>query len=136
MRHRWLVVPLIALALGLLPASVVAAPKSDTIQVRVEPQATLVDGSIDVTVRVKCDPFGEHFESNITVTQDDQRIFAQPGLPIVQCDGEWHEYTVRATPFDGSFHRGRAFASAFVSRLDPVTGETRQGQDFRTIRVR
>jgi hypothetical protein len=89
-----------------------------------------------VTVRVKCDPFGEHFESNVTVTQDDQQIFAQPGLPVVECDGKWHEYTVRATPFEGSFHPGRAFASAFVSRLDPETGETRQGQDFRTIRVR
>jgi hypothetical protein len=135
MRHRWLVT-FTALALSLLPAWAAAAPKSDTIHVRVEPQATLVGGSIDVTVRVKCDPFGEHFESNITVTQDDQQIFAQPGLPVVQCDGRWHEYTVRATPFEGSFHPGRAFASAFVSRLDPETGETRQGQDFRTIRVR
>jgi hypothetical protein len=135
MRHRWLVT-FIALALSLLPTGAAAAPQSDTIQVRVQPQATLVGGSIDVTVRVKCDPFGEHFESNITVTQDDQQIFAQPGLPVVVCDGKWHEYAVRATPFEGSFHPGRAFASAFVSRVDPETGETRQGQDFRTIRVR
>jgi hypothetical protein len=135
MRRRWLVTS-IALALGLLPAWAAAAPKSDTIDVRLEPQATLVGGSVDATVRVRCDPFGEHFESHVTVTQDDQQIFAQRGLPIVECDGRWHEYTVRTTPFEGSFHSGRAFASAFVSRVDPETGDMRQGQDSRTIRVR
>ena len=135
MRHRRLVT-FIALALSLLPTWAAAAPKSDTIQVRVQPQATLVVGSIDVTVRIKCAPFGEHFESNITVTQDDQQIFAQPGLPVVQCDSEWHRYTVRATPFEGGFHRGRAFASAYVSRQDPETGDLLEGQDVRTIRVR
>lgn len=126
----------IAIAISLLPTGAASAEKPGTIQVRVEPQATLVGGSIDVTVRVKCAPFGEHFESNITVTQDDQQIFAQRGLPVVECDGAWHEYAVRATPFEGSFHPGRAFASAFVSRLDPQTGEMRQGEDVRTIRVR
>ena len=135
MRHRPLVA-LIVLALGLLPSLAAAAPRSETIKVQVEPQATLVGSSIDVTVSVKCAPFGEHFESNITVSQDDQAISAQRGLPIVECDGTWHEYTVRATPFDGEFHRGRAFASAFVSRINPETGETRQGQDVRTIGVR
>lgn len=135
MPHRWLVA-LIVLALSLLPTVAAAGPTSDTIQVRIQPQATLVGASIDVTVRIKCAPFGEHLESNVTVSQDDQQIFAQPGLPIVQCDSKWHEHTVRATPFEGSFHRGRAFASAFVSRVDPETGETRQGQDVRTIRVR
>ena len=127
---------LFALALSLLPSSVAALSKSDTIQVRVQPGATLVGGSIQVSVRVRCAPFGQHFESNITVTQDDQRIFAQPGLPVVRCDRKWHQYTVRATPFEGSFHRGTAYASAYVSRMDPTTGEVRQGQDTRTIRVR
>jgi hypothetical protein len=76
------------------------------------------------------------FESNITVAQDDQAIFVQRGLPAVPCDRRWHTVTVVATPLEGSFHRGSATASAFVSRLDPETGEVRQGQDFRTIHVR
>ena len=135
MRSHRLVLPFV-LALSLWPSWSAAAPKSDTIQVRVERQAALVAGSIDVSLRVKCAPFGQHFESNITVTQDDQQIFAQRGLPVVQCDGKWHRYTVRATPFEGSFHRGTASASAFVSRVDPNTGEERQGQDIATIRVR
>ena len=135
MRHRCSIA-LMALALSVSATGTGAAPKSDTIKVRVDPKGALVGSSIDVTVRVKCAPFGEHFESNITVTQDDQSISAQRGLPVVQCDSRWHGYTVRATPFEGSFHPGRAFASAYVSRLDPETGDLRQGQDSRTIRVR
>ena len=132
-RHSFL--PLIVLALVLLPpGAAVAAPAA--IQVQVLPNATLVDGSIELSVRVKCAPFGEHFESNVTVTQDDQSIFAQRGLPVITCDRRWHTYTVLATPFDGSFHRGTARVSAFVSRMDPVTGEIRQGSAIRFVRVR
>jgi hypothetical protein len=134
MRHV-LLAAVVALAFGVLVPGA-AAMRSDTIQVRVEPQATLVGGSVEVTTRVRCAPLDEHFESNITISQDDQAIFAQPSLPIIECDGKWHEYTVLATPFDGSFHSGRAFASAFVSRIDPETGDVRQGSDVRTIRVR
>jgi hypothetical protein len=122
------------LAVCLLPAP--AAAQSDHIQVRVHRQAVLVGGSVEVSVSVKCEPFGEHFESNITVTQDGQRIFAQRGLPFIVCDDRWHEYTVLATPFEGSFHAGSAFASDFVSRLDPETFEIRQGQATATIHVR
>jgi len=135
MRRRH-IVPLVVLALALLPSAAGAAPKTSPIQVQVLQNATLVDGSIRLSVRVKCAPFGEHFESHVTVTQDDQTIFAQPGLPVITCDNRWHTYTVLATPFDGSFHRGKARASAFVSRMDPVTGDIRQGQDIRIIHVR
>ena len=124
----------IVLVLGMVPPSVAAA--QDPIQVRVHSQAVLMSGSIEVSVSVRCHPFGEHFESNITVTQDEQSIFAHRGLPIIACDGRWHVYTVLATPFDGSFHPGAANVSAFVSRLDPVTSDIRQGQDSATVRVR
>jgi hypothetical protein len=43
---------------------------------------------------------------------------------------------VKVTPLEGAFHEGDAFASAFISRLDPNTGTTEQGQDARTITVR
>ncbi len=136
MRCCWPVVFLV-LALGLSPSGAAAGANSDTIQVRVKPQATLIGGSVEVSVRIRCAPFGEPFESNITVTQDNQAIFAQRFLPAVQCNRKWHTVTVVASPFyDDSFHRGPAYASAFVSRVDPGTGEERQGQDVRTIRVR
>ena len=135
MKHRWLLA-LVALALSLVPTSSVAAPSQETIQVRLEPRATLIGGSVEVTVRVRCSPFGEHFESHITLQQEDNLIFGQRGLPVVQCDTTWHRYTVRITPFEGSFHRGRAVASAYVSRQDPETGDLREGSDGRTVFVR
>ena len=135
MNHRWLLAP-IALALCIVPTSSIAAPTSETIQVRLEPRATLVGSSADVTVRVKCAPFGQHFESHVSVQQNDYLIFGERGLPIVQCDGTWHRYTVRVTPFEGSFHRGRVVASAYVSRQDPETGDLREGSDGRTINLR
>jgi hypothetical protein len=135
MRYRRLAA-LMAAALVVFPAGTAAAQTRDTIQVRVSPQAALVGTSIEVSVRVRCEPFGEPLESNITVSQDDQAVFAQQGLPAVDCDRRWHTLTVVATPLEGSFHTGEAFASAFVSRLDPATGEVRQGQDSRAISVR
>jgi hypothetical protein len=135
MRHRRLAV-LAAAVCAVLPSATAAAQPPDTIQVRVSSQAVLVGGSIEVSVRIRCEPFGEPLESNVTVSQDDQAISAQTGLPTVDCDRRWHTVTVLATPLEGSFHTGRAFASAFVSRLDPTTGEVRQGQDSRSITVR
>lgn len=136
MRWHWLVA-MSFLAVVLVPGGSTAAPGKEPIKVHVQSSATLVDqGSVQVNVRIRCAPFGEAFESNITVTQDDGAVFAQPGLGTPTCDDRWHTTTVVATPFDGAFHRGHAFASAFVSRIDPVTGETVQGQDVRNITVR
>jgi hypothetical protein len=135
MRYRRLVVLSVTVLAVAAPADVVSAPPG-TIQVAVAPKGELVDSSARVSVRIRCTPFGQPLESNITVSQDDQTIFAQRGLPDVPCDNSWHTVTVVATPLEGSFHRGTAFASAFVSRFDPDTGETRQGQDARTIRLR
>lgn len=135
MKHRWLLA-LIALALSLVPTSSIAAATPDTIQVRLGPKATLVDGSADVRVRVKCTPFGQHFESHVSLQQNDYLVFGERGLPVVQCDSTWHTYTVRVTPFEGSFHRGRAIASAYVSRQDPESGDLREGSHGRTITLR
>ena len=122
-------------AAPLLPAS--AGAKTEPIQVSVQPSAQLVDGgSIRVTVAVRCAPFGEPFEANVTVSQDDGFVWTQRGLPAATCDRRWHRYTVVATPFEGSFHRGTAYVSAYVSRMDPATSEVRQGQDARTVKVR
>jgi hypothetical protein len=134
MYRRLIVAALGTLAFALAPASQAGA--SEAIEVEVAPIAQLLpDGSVNVTIAIRCAPFGQHFESNLTLTQDGGAIFAQPGLRPVICDNTWHAQVVRATPFDGSFHRGSARASAFVSRVDPVTGEERQGSDVEEITI-
>ena len=87
-------------------------------------------------VRVRCDPVGGPFERNVTLTQDDGFILGQVGVPAPECDGSWHTVSTVVASFDGAFHSGRAFASAYVSRLDPDTQDVFVGQDTRTIRVR
>ena len=114
-----------------------ATAARDTIDVKVEPQAVLLeDGSVRVAVRIRCKPFGEPFEANISLSQDDGSISGMAGLPSAPCDRRWHTVTATVTSFDAPFHEGPAFASAFVSRMDPNTYEVRQGQASRTVQVR
>lgn len=103
--------------------------------VEIQPNAGLLDGSVRVEVDVICELFGDISENNITVTQDDQSIFAQRSIGTLLCDGQRHPYFVVATPFEGAFHLGPANVSAFVLQIDSTTGEARQGQDFRVVSV-
>ena len=89
-----------------------------------------------VKVSYRCDPFGEVLEAHISLSQDDQSIYGMTGLGGVDCDGRWHTNIVIVRPYDGSFHKGTAYASAFLLLHDPNTGETRQGQVAETIKVR
>ncbi|HEX2085046.1 MAG TPA: hypothetical protein VHF89_05145 [Solirubrobacteraceae bacterium] len=135
--RRMLTAAAIAAVLAVaLPAA--AGGAADTIRVRIPEKAQLVDGGIRVSVAIWCVPTGDApFETNVTVTQDDGAIWAQRSLPFVPCDRRWHTVTVVATPFDDArFHRGPAFVSAYVSRVDEETGDTRQGQATRVVRVR
>ena len=129
----------VALAIAALALSFTgsASAARDTIDVDVRPQAILLgDGSVRVSVRIRCEPFGEPFEANISLSQDDGSISGMTGLPFAPCDRRWHTVTATVASFDAPFHEGPAFASAFVSRMDPDTFEVRQGQDTRTVRVR
>jgi hypothetical protein len=103
--------------------------------VEIQPTALLLDGSVRVDVNVSCDLFGDISENNLTVTQDDQSIFAQRSIGTLLCDGQPHLFDVVATPFEGAFHLGPANVSAFVLQIDSSTGEARQGQDSRVVTV-
>lgn len=104
--------------------------------VDIQPEARLLSGgSLRIHVDVGCDMFGDTGENNVTVTQDDQSIFAQRSIGVLLCDGQTHSYPVVATPFDGAFHEGFANVSAFVSQIDSSTSEARQAQDFQVVRV-
>jgi hypothetical protein len=115
---------------GSLPAQAVVA-------VSIEPEAKLVaNGAVRAVVVVSCDPGHEVLEAHLSVSQDNQAIFGQTGIPV-RCDGKSRKYRVTVTPLEGALHAGDAFASAFVlTCADPTCGTTEQGQDARTIAVR
>jgi hypothetical protein len=125
------------LVAGLVAASMLGAfPVQATTTVSIEPEAKLVRGSVVARLTITCDSGRDVLEAHITISQDDQRTSGTAGISRIRCDDRPHTVRVRVTPVEGAFHEGDAFASAFISRLDPNTGTTEQGQDARTITVR
>lgn len=96
----------------------------------------LKDGWIRFEVQVTCQPFGDTGENNVTVSQDDQRLFAQRSIGVITCDGKRNKYRIEVKPIEGSFHEGTAHVSAFVSQIDTSTSEARQGQASADIEVK
>jgi hypothetical protein len=129
-----LLVVLVA-ALGLAWAG--SVPVQAAVAVSIEPEAKLVaNGAVRTVVVASCDPGHQVLEAHLSVSQDNQAIFGQTGIPV-RCDGKSRKYRVTVTPLEGAFHAGDAFASAFVlTCADPTCGTTEQGQDARTITVR
>jgi hypothetical protein len=125
------------LVAGLVATSMLGAfPVQATTTVSIEPEAKLVRGSVVARLTITCDSGRNVLEAHITISQDDQRISGTAGISRIRCDDRPHTVRVRVTPLEGAFHEGDAFASAFISRLDPNTGTTEQGQDAQTITVR
>jgi hypothetical protein len=121
-------------ALGLAWAG--SVPAQAAVAVSVAPDAKLVaHGAVRAVVVASCDPGHQVLEAHLSVSQDNQAIFGQTGIPV-GCDGKSRKYRVTVTPLEGAFHAGDAFASAFVlTCADPTCGTTEQGQDARTITV-
>jgi hypothetical protein len=130
---RFLVI--LVAAVGLAWAG--SVPAQAAVAVSIQPQAKLVaNGAVRAVVVASCDPGHQVLEAHLSVSQDNQAIFGQTGIPV-RCDGKSRKYRVTVTPLEGAFHAGDAFASAFVlTCADPTCGTTEQGQDARTITVR
>jgi hypothetical protein len=129
---RFLVVLLAALGL----AWAGSVPAQAAVAVSIEPDAKLVaNGAVRAVVVASCDSGQQVLEAHLTVSQDNQAISGQAGIPV-RCDGKSRKYRVTVAPLEGAFHAGDAFASAFVlTCADPTCGTTEQGQDARTITV-
>jgi hypothetical protein len=125
------------LVAGLVATSMLGAlPVQATTTVSIEPEAKLLRGSVVARLTITCDPGREVLEAHLTISQDDQRTSGTAGISRIRCDNRPHTVRVRVTPVEGAFHAGEAFASAFISRLDPNTGTTEQGQDSGAVTVR
>ena len=122
-------------ALGLAWAG--SVPAQAAVAVSIAPEVKLLaNGAVRAVVVVACDPGHQVLEAHLSVSQDNQVISGQTGIPV-RCDGKSRKYRVTVTPLEGAFHAGDAFASAFVlTCADPTCGMTEQGQDARTITVR
>ena len=114
------------------------AQAQEAVTVAIEPRAKLMgDGTVRVVVVASCDSGDQVLEAHLSVSQDDQAIFGQAGIPV-RCDGRARRYRVTVSPHQGAVQAGDAIATAVVlTSVDPPTGGApEQGQDARTITVR
>lgn len=112
----------------------------EPVAVSVDLHANLRKGG-EVLVRgwVRCDPVGAAtgpLEAFVQLSQDEGFIFGEGFIQSIECDGKKQRWDTRAQAIEGAFHRGAAFASAFVLVCDEEAGICEQGQDSRTIRIR
>jgi hypothetical protein len=106
--------------------------------VSIKPQGKLVGSGEAAVVRLRgsCEPPYETLEANLSLSQGDF-ISGFTGFAGFPCDGRTHGARVTVPADEGtSFHKGRAFASAFVLLEHPRTQETQQAQATRTIKLR
>jgi hypothetical protein len=93
----------------------------------------------NLEVRVSCEPVGDvgfPLEAMLFLTQENQTIAGEGGIGGIICDGTPRWLPVRVTAFEGSFHAGRARASAFVLICDPNGIVCEQAQAVREIHLR
>jgi hypothetical protein len=91
---------------------------------------------VRAVVVASCDSGDQVLEAQLLVSQDNQVRSGQGGIPV-RCSGKSRKYRVTVGPFEGAFHAGDAFASAFVlTCANPTCGTAEQGHVTRTITVR
>jgi hypothetical protein len=134
MRKPTRVLLVLAAALGLAWAGLV--PAQAAVDVSIQSTASLLaNGAVRAVVVASCDSGDQVLEAQISVSQDNQALSGQAGIPV-RCDGRSRTYRALVGPREGAFHAGSAFASASVLTCADPCGRTEQGHDSRTIKVR
>jgi hypothetical protein len=113
-------------------AAAASAQFSASVTVEKKGTATPSGGAI-VQVEVAC--VGPVLEAFVTLSQDDGAVSGDGPLQPI-CDGGARTYDVAVTAFEGRFHKGKAFASAFVLLCDEEGTECADGQDSRVVKLR
>ena len=135
MRRPTRVIVVLVAALGLAWEGSVPAQAAVAVAIQSEAER-LANGAVGAVVVASCDPGDQVLEAQVSVSQDNRALSGQAGIPV-RCDGESRKYRVMVGPFEGAFHAGDAFASAFVlTCADPTCGTAEQGHDTQTITVR
>lgn len=96
------------------------------------------DGSLRLRVTARCETPWYADGISLSVSQDPPGFIGGeaflPDVPV--CDGQDHVFTVRFAPTQDPFRVGRAHVLAFLTVLDPASGDpVDQAQVNRTVRV-
>ena len=124
-----------ALVLG--PATSVAAAPQQVVVRAVAGQVSLdANGTVSVTLRVRCSPPLYAFELDVTVTQGTTfGSYSLVGVPFPVCTGRWERITVSVAPEMGTFGPGPATVFVYVGVYDPDTDSDLAGENSVSVRL-
>ena len=121
-------------AVGIGPAqaaspSVVVLPAKATL---------LADGSVQITMKVRCNDQQQAFEWSIDVRQGTifGGDFAGPVAGLITCDGKFQTVDALVTGANGPFTAGPADVQALVQVFDEVQGSDIELADQEVVRLR
>jgi hypothetical protein len=125
----------VALVLG--PAtSVAAAPEKVVVQIVAGQVSLEADGTVSVTLRVRCSPPLYAFELGVTVAQGTTfGSYSLVGIPFPVCTGRWERITISVAPDMGTFSPGPATAFVYLGVYDPDAGSDLSGEDSVNVRL-
>lgn len=111
------------------PPSTVVLPKKATL---------LVDGSVQIKMKVRCTDQQQAFEWSIGIRQG--TVFggdgAGPVAGLITCDGRFHTVDALVTGENGPYTAGRADVQASVQLFDADTGSDVALEDQAVVRLK
>lgn len=111
------------------PPSAVVLPKKAIL---------LADGSVQITMKVRCNDQQQAFEWSVEIRQG--TIFgndsAGPVAGLITCDGRFHTVEALVPGANGPYTAGPANVQALVQLFDAVEGSDVQLEDRAVVRLR
>lgn len=137
---------LVAPLLAVLPATLVTVVAPPGAAQEVRPSAVVLpargllgsDGSVDITMKVRCSYPEQAFEWSIDVRQGATygNDYDGPTAGLIRCNGRWQRIRTHVDGANGPYHRGRATVQALVQLGDAGGGGDTELEDRRTVRIR
>ena len=129
---------LIGCVAGLLLLAVSSAQARESITVKIDNNATLIDGgeAVEVGMKISCPRGFEVLEAFMYVVQGENNSNFD-FFPLI-CDGRKHNVVglVSAAEDAPLFRRGNASVSVYILLLNPNTGETLSTSPVGKIKIR
>jgi hypothetical protein len=111
------------------PSSAVVLPKKATL---------LADGSVQITMKVRCNRHQQAFEWSVDMRQG--TVFgndsAGPAAGLITCDGHFHKVNAHVVGANGPYQTGRAEVQALVQLFDADEGSDVELEDRAVVRLR
>ena len=112
-----------------VPRSAVVLPSKATL---------LADGSVQITIKVRCNDQQQAFEWSVDIRQSTifENDSAGPVAGVITCDGKFHTVDALVPGANGPYTAGPATVQALVQLYDADEGSDVQLEDRAVVRLR